>query len=110
MTTVPTSAVLNAAVAASTDLVSLHAKLETIDPTLAASLESKPLAASKTPWGVLGAAAVAYASSRYGLGLDQSMDALIAGAAVLAASYLMRWLSPTTIRGLFKTPVASTAK
>ena len=90
---------VDSAVAAAQSLPDLVGKLETVAPALAEQLTSKPLLASRTPWGTLLGAGVAWASARYGLGLDPNATALVAGMGVLAGSYAMRYVTrrPVTV-------------
>ena len=99
----PTAAV-NDAVAAAKSLPNLIANLYALDPALAAQLESKPLRASKTPWGTLGAGVVAWLSSRYGFGFDETTCGLLSGLAVLLGSYVMRAITKQPIAGLLASP------
>ncbi len=92
----------NAAVRAATDVPGLVSNLQMIDSPLAAQLTGKALVASKTPWGTLLLPLVAYLAARYGLGWTPDVDALVAGVAVLVASYLMRLLTSVPITGLFR--------
>ncbi len=95
------------AVAAAKDVPDLVAKLKLADPALAAQIEGKALLRSKTPWGTLACAVVAYASTRWGLGWDPSTDALIAGCGLVLGSYAMRAITSVPISGLLRhTPVA----
>ena len=68
---------------------------------MAQALSGKALIASKTPWGVLLTALVAYGASKYGVGWSEQTCELVAGAGVLVGSYAMRYLSPGRITGLF---------
>lgn len=99
--------VVNAAIAAARDLPTLIVNLRRINPALADQLESKPLCFSRSPWGVLAAGLVGWISTRYGLGLDADTDALIAGAAVLAAGFLMRRFTNRPVAGLIATPAGT---
>ncbi len=109
MANVSNTPTVNAAVAAARSLPELVKTLQTVDPTLAASLTTKTLAVSKSPWVVLAAGVVGYVSSRYGLGFDETTTQLIAGGLVLVAGFIMRAISPTTIKGLFSSPTTSVA-
>lgn len=90
---------VDSAVAAAQNLPDLVANLEAVDPTLAEQLTAKPLLASRTPWGTLLCAVVAWVSARYGIGLDPNATALVAGMGVLAGSYAMRYVTrrPVTV-------------
>ncbi len=90
------------AVAAAKDVPDLVAKLKAADPALAAQIEGKALLTSKTPWGTLACAVAAYASTRWGLGWDQSTDALISGGALVIGSYVMRYITSVPISGLLR--------
>ena len=76
-------------------------KLQVVNPTLAAALVGKSLAASRTPWGTLLLPVVAYVAARFGLGWTPDVDALVAGVAVLIGSYAMRVVTSAPITGLF---------
>ncbi len=91
---------VNGAVAGARSLPGLITNLQSIDPTLATQLTAKPLLASKSPWGTLAAGAVGWLSARYGLGLDDTTTALIAGLCVLAGSYAMRAITKQPTSGL----------
>src|SRR5581483_899173 len=93
--------VVNAAVADAKSLPELVTKLNTVDPALAQSIEGKALVASRTPWGVVIGFGVAWAASKYGLGWDADLCALVSGVAVLAAGYVMRLVTAGPIRGWF---------
>ena len=103
------TAAVNDAVAAAKSLPNLIANLYAVDPALATQLESKPLLASKTPWGTLGAGAVAWVSSRYGFGFDETTCGLVSGAAVLLGSYVLRALTKQPIAGVLTTPPVTPA-
>lgn len=90
------------AVAVSQDMKGLMENLRLANPALAESMTAKPLMASKTPWGTLAAGGIAWLSSRYGLGLDAEMCALLSGIAVLAGSYAMRYITTSPIAGVIK--------
>ena len=95
------------AVAAAKDVPDLVGKLRLADPTLAAQIEGKALLASKTPWGTLACAVVAYVSTRWGFGWSAGTDALVAGGALVLGSYAMRYVTAAPISGMFRhTPVA----
>jgi len=102
-----TTSAVNAAVKAAQTLGELKTNLETASPALAAALETKPLIASKTPWGTLLTGVVAYLAAKYGLPFDQTTDALIGGAGVLVGSYAMRAITASPIAGWFMTPRAA---
>jgi hypothetical protein len=95
---------LDDAVAAAKNVPDLIAKAKAVDPDAAAALEGKALITSKTPIGVLATAAISYLAVKYGLGWSQEVDELVAGVAILAASYVMRYVSPARITGLFRKP------
>ena len=97
----PTAAA-NDAVAAAKDVPDLVSKLRLADPAMAAQIEGKALLASKAPWGTLACAVAAYASTRWGFGWAQSTDALVAGCALVAGSYAMRYVTSAPISGWFK--------
>ena len=87
---------------------SLIANLQAIDPELAKQLETKPLIASRTPWGVALASLIGMAAAHYGIGLDTDTDALLAGGLVLlftlAGSYAMRLVTKQPVSGVITTP------
>ena len=103
------TAAVNGAIAAARSLPNLIANLYALDPALATQLESKPLLASKTPWGTLGAGVVAWLSSRYGFGFDETTCGLVSGVAVLLGSYAMRAVTKQPIAGLLATPAPPAA-
>lgn len=76
---------------------------KSVDPQLAASLTPKALLASKSPAGTLASGIVAWLVPRYGLGWDQATCDLVAGAAVLAGGYAMRYITTSPISGILKT-------
>ena len=99
---------VNEAIAAAKSLPNLIANLYALDPALAAQLESKPLLASKSPWGTLAAGVVAWLSSRYGFGFDETTCGLVSGVAVLLGSYAMRAITKQPVVGVLVTPTAAT--
>ena len=103
----PTTAV-NDAIAAAKSLPNLIANLYALDPALATQLETKPLLASRTPWGTLAAGIVAWLSTRYGFGFDETTCSLLSGIAVLIGSYTMRALTRQPIAGVLTTPPMQT--
>ena len=100
---------VNEAIAAAKSLPNLVANLYALDPALATQLESKPLLASKTPWGTLAAGVIAWISSRYGFGFDETTCGLLSGVAVLIGSYVMRALTKQPIAGVLTTPLPGAA-
>ena len=104
MAVLSSTAAVNEAIAAAKSLPNLIANLYALDPALVTQLESKPLLASKTPWGTLAAGVVGWLSSRYGFGFDETTCGLISGAAVVVGSYLMRALTKQPIAGFLATP------
>jgi hypothetical protein len=106
---IKTTALINQAVADAKDLPQLVEFLQTASPPLAAALETKPLAYSKTPWGTLAVAVVAWVSSKYGLGLDANTCALIGGFGALVGAYAMRAITTGAISGVVTTPPDTTA-
>lgn len=106
MADITATPMVNAAVSTAKDLPDLVDKLNRIDPAMAQQITGKALIASKTPWGVVAAGAVAYISSRYGLGWSENVTDLVAGGFVLVASYGMRYLSSHPITSLFKRSTA----
>ena len=83
---------------------SLPELIEMLPPAMAEQLETKPLLLSKSPWGTLAAAVLAWVSTRYGLGWDEATCSVIAGAAVLLGSYAMRAMTKQPIAGVVTTP------
>ncbi len=86
---------------------SLPELLASLPPGLAAYFTTKPLILSRSPPAVLLATGIAWVSTRYGLGWDDKMDALIAGTVLLAVGYLMRLISKQPIAGVFATPATA---
>lgn len=80
----------------------LIARAQTADPQLAQQLQGKALLTSKTPWGTLAVAAVAYASAKWGFGWDEGTVDLVAGLGLLAGAYLMRAITASPIAGLIR--------
>jgi hypothetical protein len=103
------TAAVNDAVSAAKSLPNLIANLYALDPALATQLETKPLLASKTPWGTLAAGMVGWVSSRYGFGFDANTCSLVSGFAVLVGSYAMRALTRQPIAGLLNTPATASS-
>lgn len=97
-------AITNVVIAAAQDVPQLVAGLETVDPAMADAIKGKALLASKTPWGVLLAGVASWAVSHYGLGWNATTTDMMAGAGVLLGSYLMRYISPARITGIFSAP------
>ena len=89
-------------------LPTLITNLQAIDPELAKQLETKPLIASRTPWGVALASLIGMAAAHYGIGLDSDTNALLSGGLVLlftvAGSYLMRRVTKQPVAGVVTTP------
>ena len=106
MTSLTPTVAVNAAIADAKDLPGLIAGVSAINPALATQLESKPLLASRTPWGTVAAGVVAWLSSRYGLGFDETTCSLIAGGGVLLGSYAMRYVTKQPVAGIVTSPVA----
>ena len=108
MTTISATPAVNFAVAEAKSLPMLITNLEAIDPDLVKQLETKPLIASRTPWGVALASLIGMAAAHYGIGLDTNIDALLSGALVLlftlAGSYLMRRVTKQPVAGIVATP------
>ena len=108
MTTLSATPAINFAVAEAKSLPMLIANLEAVDPDLVKQLETKPLIASRTPWGVAFASLIGMAAAHYGIGLDTSTDALLSGGLVLlftlAGSYVMRRVTKQPVAGIVATP------
>jgi hypothetical protein len=64
-------------------------------------ITGQALLASKSPWGTLISAVIAWAVARYGFNLDQVSCNLLAGAAVVLGSYAMRLIEKRPITGIF---------
>ena len=103
------TAAVNEAIATAKSLPNLIANLYALDPALATQLETKPLLASRTPWGTLAAGMVGWISSRYGFGFDETTCSLIAGLAVLLGSYAMRSVTKQPVAGILATPTSVAA-
>jgi hypothetical protein len=104
MTALSATAAVNEAIAAANSLPNLIANLHALNPELADQLESKPLLASRSPWGTLAAGVIAWASTRYGFGFDETTCSLVSGIAVLIGSYSMRAITKKPVAGIFVTP------
>ncbi len=109
MPTLSPTAAVNEAIAAAKSLPNLIANLYALNPALATQLETKPLLASRTPWGTLAAGVVAWLSTRYGFGFDDTTCSLLSGIAVLVGSYGMRALTKQPIAGVLASPPAQAA-
>jgi len=94
----------DAAVAAAQDVPTLIANLKAVDPGMAEQLAGKSLAASKSPWGTVAVAGVAWASAKWGLGWDQGTCALVGGLGILVGSYLMRYVTTSPIASILPKP------
>ena len=91
------------AIADARSLPALLAKLKTASPDAYGQLVGKPLIASRSPWGTITVAIVAWLASRYGLGWDEGTCTIVGGLGVIAGSYAMRWLTTSPIRSVFTT-------
>lgn len=87
-------------VAAANSLPDLISKAETFDPDLAEQLRGKALIASKTPWGTVLGGIIAWVVAHYGLNVDPGTQTVIAGLGVLAASYIMRYITKGPVTGV----------
>lgn len=67
---------------------------------LAPDLAPKALIASKSPWGTLAVSVVVWASAHWGFGWSEDTCVTVAGVAVLAGSYLMRYITTARIGGV----------
>jgi hypothetical protein len=94
----------DAAIRAAQSLPELVENLRAVDPALAQQITGKTLIASKSPWGTFAVAAVAYLSSKYGLGWSEGVDELVAGGGILLGAYLMRLVTSAPIAGIFRRP------
>jgi hypothetical protein len=92
-----TDRVLNAA----RDLPSMLNAAEAADPATADKWTGKALIFSKTPWGTLAVAGVAWVSGKYGFGWDANTCDLIGGAGLIVGAYLMRLVTELPITGIF---------
>lgn len=104
MPTLSATPIVNAAIADAKSLPGLIANLQAADPSLATQLESKPLLASKSPPAVLIAYGIAWASTRYGFGWDETTCSLVAGVIVTLAAYGMRYVTKQPTAGIVSTP------
>jgi uncharacterized membrane protein AbrB (regulator of aidB expression) len=108
MTILAATPAVNFAIAEAKSLPTLIANLQAIDPALTKQLETKPLIASRTPWGVLLASLIGMAAAHYGIGLDTDMDALLSGVIVLlftlVGSYVVRHFTKQPVAGIVSTP------
>jgi hypothetical protein len=102
------AAMVDGAIAAARNLPELTKNLRAVDPALAQQFAGKTLIASKTPWGTIAITAVAYLSTKYGLGWDQitvlgmPLDQLVAGAGIIVGAYVMRLITNSPIAGIFR--------
>lgn len=62
----------------------------------------KALIASRSPWGTFAGAGITWLVTHYGFGWDQAMSNLLAGAAVVVASYGMRYITKEPITGILE--------
>jgi hypothetical protein len=76
---------IDGAVKTAQSLPDLIAKLDRVDPALAARIASP----ARGPWGHVVVGAAAYVSTKYGCGWDQHVDELVGGAALVAGGYLV---------------------
>ncbi len=90
------------AVALAQSVPDLVNRLQTADPALAQQLEGKALLASKTPWGTLACAGVAYVATKYGFHWDETTVDLVSGAGLLVGAYLMRLVTTSPIAGFIR--------
>lgn len=109
MAQLTSTAAVNAAVGAAKDLPDLTAKLAAIDPTLAQQITGQALVTAKGPLGVLLTTGIAYEVAKLGLGWSQGFDEAVAGAVLLAAAYVARYLTTHPISGLLRPKVAPPA-
>ena len=105
--TIETKAV-DFAVSQAKSLPELIAGFEVVDPTLAESLKTKTLLASKSPWAQLVGSAVSIMCVKYTIGLDDSTQQMIAGGVVIVVNWVialvMRYMTRGPIAGIVKTP------
>jgi hypothetical protein len=108
MADITATPLINAAVADAKSLPDFVGKLQALDPSAAQQITGKALVASKSPWGTLAVAAVAWLSAQYGLGWSDiypvaggpSLTTIIGGGGVLAGAFLMRYFTSHPISGL----------
>lgn len=101
MTALCATPMVNAAIARARSLPELIASLP---PSMAVQLETKPLLLSRSPPAVLLATGIAWVSTKYGLGWDDTLDSLIAGGVLLLVGYLMRMVTRQPTAGIVRTP------
>jgi hypothetical protein len=103
------SIAVNNAVSAAKNLPDLIAKAQEVDPSLAAALQGKALALTTGPVINAVVAVVTYAAGKFGLGWDEGTCAIVAWGAIVVSMYVMKWVNPERVTGLFKAkPVTST--
>lgn len=78
---------IDSAVRAAQSLPDLVTKLELVDPSLAARVAGQV----QVPWGRLLVGAVTYASAKWGLGWDQTVDEVVAAGALVVGGYVVSW-------------------
>lgn len=86
------------------NLPDLIAKAETADPALARQLTGKSLFAAKSPPFIVIASVLAWASSKWGLGWDESVVDTITLCVGVIAAYVMRYVTDTPITSILKAP------
>jgi hypothetical protein len=89
------------AVAAARNLPALLTSLATIAPSLPAFLAGKSLVAARTPYVTVLVTILTYASTRYGLGWDDTTVNTITGIVLFAVSLGMRCITSTPVTGFF---------
>lgn len=98
----PNPKLVDSAVAHAKSLPELIRYFQTVAPDLATAMNGKALIASKSPWGVLLSTGATWAVTHYGLGWDQDTTAMASGGVLMAASYVMRYISSGRITGIIK--------
>lgn len=100
----PTPGSVNRAIQAAQSVPDLITHLKAVDPALAEQISGKALFASKSPWGTLLGAALAWASARWGFGWDDTTSNLVAGAGLLVGAYVMRLFTTAPVSGVVSVP------
>lgn len=84
-----TATLRDEAIAASKNAPELVAKLKVVDPALAQRMEGVSAAGSKTVWGPLGSAVVAWLGVRYAVPLDPATANLVSGLVAAGVGWLV---------------------
>jgi hypothetical protein len=83
-------------------LPDLIARAQALDPDLATQLTGKALVASKSIWGNAVALIVSWVVTRYGLGWDENICAVVTGLIVMGATVGLRMITNAPISGVIK--------